>query len=134
MLTSHRTLIRLIAIILAITITPYCCWQVISSVMASQADTLATPTPSSNTTASKAKGTSIIAPLPDGSLVEINYLSTDIDQLIAPFESYADLQIEECLFDQAAGATLMYDGTLMFTQYCRDLYDTHQQLRQTLSD
>lgn len=133
MLTYHRAFIRLCAVILAITITPYCCWQVISTVVASQADTMDMPA-SNNISTTKTDGTSVIAPLPDGSLVEINYLSTDIEQLIAPFESYADLQIEECLLDQTAGATLMYDGTLMYTDYCRDLYNTHQQLRQSIAE
>lgn len=133
MLTYHRAFIRLCAVILAITITPYCCWEVISTVVASQSDTMSTPV-TNNISTTKTDGTSVIAPLPDGSLVEINYLSTDIEQLIAPFESYADLQIEECLLDQTAGATLMYDGTLMYTEYCRDLYNTHQQLRQAIAE
>ncbi len=132
MFTSPRALIPVLATVIAITITPYCGWQVISSVMASQTDTV-TPASTSASTTDKAKGTHIIAPLPDGSLVEIDYLNTDIDQLIAPFESYADLQIEECLFEQTPGATLMYDGTLMYTDYCRDLFATHEQLRKTIT-
>ena len=99
MLTYHRAFIRLCAVILAITITPYCCWQVISTVVASQADTMAMPV-TNNTSTTKTDGTSVIAPL----------------------------------LDQTAGATLMYDGTLMYTEYCRDLYNTHQQLRQSIAE
>ncbi|AKK05293.1 hypothetical protein CMUST_04770 [Corynebacterium mustelae] len=59
-----------------------------------------------------------IAPMAGGNLAEISYGEPNVAYLMKSVASYGGMQIEECLHDQSPGASLMYDGTLLFTDYC----------------
>ncbi|MDO5097336.1 MAG: hypothetical protein Q4D85_01160 [Corynebacterium sp.] len=59
-----------------------------------------------------------LAPMAGGNLAEISYGEPNVAYLMKSVASYGGMQIEECLHDQSPGASLMYDGTLLYTDYC----------------
>ncbi len=62
----------------------------------------------------------MVTPLADGSLAEISYDDPNARQLADATASRGGVPICECLPDWGSGATLMCDGTLLYTAHCVD--------------
>lgn len=62
----------------------------------------------------------MVTPLADGSLAEISYDDPNAQRLADATASQGGVPICECLPDWGPGATLMCDGTLLYTAHCVD--------------
>ncbi|MDO4631649.1 MAG: hypothetical protein Q4A82_05100 [Corynebacterium sp.] len=62
----------------------------------------------------------VVTPLADGSLAAISYDDPNTQNIVNATASQAGLPICECLHDLGPGATLMCDGTLLYTEHCVD--------------
>jgi hypothetical protein len=60
----------------------------------------------------------MVTPLADGSLAEISYDDPNAQRLADATASQGGVPICECLTDWGPGATLMCDGTLLYTAHC----------------
>ena len=73
-----------------------------------------------STTESSPTTSRMVTPLADGSLAEISYDDPNAQRLADATASQGGVPICECLHDWGPGATLMCDGTLLYTAHCVD--------------